>query len=289
MQRRAAAAYFAFFLVISVAAYAYIGVAESQRPAVSLDADAELTNESTFTVDGTEYTATNIHMSGGGGGGHGGGGGGSMAADLSWTNESSQYTATLEHNATTTYQNDTYRVHTDSNESSVTLEEELNVSALLAEDSSVKNTLATQNGTEYVVYRSNNTQVPLSEWLPEPETVSFTTGDTYPYATDSGTQETTISEVTDSGATLEWFAPRENTVELSEGGNVTLNEQRFFTHFPDHHTVQIVPIQQYGQYQETLDQQDYFHERKNGIWGISILSGIAAVLMLGMAYMPVRG
>jgi len=287
MQRRAAAAYFAFFLVISVAAYAYIGVAESQRPAVSLDADAELTNESTFTVDGTEYTATNIHMSGGGGG-HGGGGG-SMAADLSWTNESSRYTATVEHNATTTYQNDTYRVQTDGNESTVTLEEELNVSALLVEDSSVQNTLATQNGTEYVVYRSNNTQVPLSEWLPEPETVSFTTGDTYPYATDSGTQETTISEVTDDGATLEWFAPRENTVELSEGGNVTLNEQQLFTHFPDHSTVQIVPIQQYDQYQATLDQQDYFHERKNGIWGVSILSGIAAVLMLGMAYMPVRG
>jgi hypothetical protein len=289
MQRRAAAAYFAFFLVISVAAYAYIGVAESQRPAVSLDADAELTNESTFTVDGTEYTATNIHMSGGGGGGHGGGGGGSMAADLSWTNESSRYTATLEHNATTTYQNDTYRVHTDGNESTVTLEEELNVSALLVEDSSVQNTLATQNGTEYVVYRSNNTQVPLSEWLPEPETVSFTTGDTYPHSTDSGTQETTISEVTDDGATLEWFAPRENTIELSEGGNVTLNEQQFFTHFPDHSTVQIVSIQQYSQYQATLDQQDYFHERKNGIWGVSILSGIAAVLMLGMAYMPVRG
>jgi hypothetical protein len=288
MQRRAAAAYFAFFLVISVAAYAYIGVAESQRPAVSLDADAELTNESTFTVDGTEYTATNIHMSGGGGGGHGGGGG-SMAADLSWTNESSQYTATLEHNATTTYQNDTYRVHTDGNESTVTLEEELNVSALLAADSSVQNTLATQNGTEYVVYRSNNTQVPLSEWLPEPETVTFTTGDTYPHQTDSGTQETTITEVTDDGATLEWFAPRENTVELSEGGNVTLSGQQFFTHFPDHHTVEIISIQQYNQYQATLDQQDYFHERKNGLWGVSILSGIAAVLMLGMAYMPVRG
>jgi hypothetical protein len=288
MQRRAAAAYFAFFLVISVAAYAYIGVAESQRPAVSLDADAELTNESTFTVDGTEYTATNIHMSSGGGGGHGGGGG-SMAADLSWTNESSRYTATLEHNTTTTYQNESYRVYTDGNESTVTLEEEFNVSALLVADPSVQNTLATQNGTQYVVYRSNNTQAPLSEWLPEPETVSFTTGDTYPHATDSGTQEATISEVTDSGATLEWFAPRENTIELSEGGNVTLSGQQFFTHFPDHSTVQIVSVQQDGQYQATLDRQDYFHERKNGIWGVSILSGIAAVLMLSMAYMPVRG
>ncbi|MBV0900185.1 hypothetical protein [Haloarcula salina] len=289
MQRRAAAAYFAFFLVISVAAYAYIGVAESQRPHVTLDASAELTNESTFTVGGTTYTASNIHMAGGGGGGHGGGGGGSMAADLSWTNESSRYTATLEHNATTTYQNESYRVLTDANESTVTLREELNVSALLAQDSAVKNTLATQNGSQYVVYRSNNTQVPLEEWLPEPATRTFSTGDTYPHQTDSGTQETAIVNVSESGATLEWFAPRDNTVELSEGGNVTLNDQRFFAHFPDHHTVEIVSAQHYGEYQTQLSEQDYFKERTNGLWGVSILSGIAAVLMLSMAYLPNRG
>ncbi|MFB6223416.1 MAG: hypothetical protein ABEH86_07065 [Haloarcula sp.] len=289
MQRRAAAAYFAFFLVISVAAYAYIGVAESQRPTVSLDADAELTNESTFTVDGTTYTASNIHLSTGGGGGHGGGGGGEMVADLSWTNDSSRYTATLEHNTTTTYQNESYRVSTDSNESTVTLKEEFNVTALLAADSSVENTLATQDGTQYVVYKSNNTQIPLNEWLPEPRTQTFEAGDTYPHQTDSGTQEATISEVTDEGATLEWFAPRDRTIELTEGGNVTLSSQQFFTHFPDHHTVEIVPVSQYDDYQTTLNQQEYFHERKNGIWGVSILSGIAAVLMLSMAYLPTRG
>src|SRR6056297_915585 len=98
MQRRAAAAYFVFFLVVSVAAYAYIGVAESQRPEVQLDGQ-ELTNDSTFTSDGQTYTVSNIHMAGGGG--HGGGGG-SMAADLSWTNNSSQYTATIESGSTTT-------------------------------------------------------------------------------------------------------------------------------------------------------------------------------------------
>jgi len=166
MQRRAAAAYFVFFLVLSVAAYAYIGIAESQRPEPQLDGPT-LTNDSTFTADGTTYTVSNVHVSSGGG--HGGGG--SMVADLTWTNGSS-----------------------------------------------------------------------------------------------------------------------EETVELSEGGNITLaNGQQYFAHFPNESAVQIASSDQYASYTATLADQDYFKERTNGFWGISILSGIAAALMLGMAYMPVRG
>jgi len=166
MQRRAAAAYFVFFLVISVAAYAYIGVAESQRPEPQLDGP-ELTNGTSFTADGTTYTASNIHRTSGGD--HGGGG--EMVAELTWTGESG-----------------------------------------------------------------------------------------------------------------------EEMVELSEGGNVTLaNGETYFAHFPDETTVQVTNADQYGVYTAALADQDYFKERMNGFWGISILSGMAAVLMLGMAYLPVRG
>lgn len=162
MQRRAAAGYFVFFLVLSVAAYAYIGIAESQRPEPQLEGPT-LTNDSSFTADGTTYTASNIHRASGGGG--------SMAADLTWSNGSS-----------------------------------------------------------------------------------------------------------------------EETVELSEGGNVTLaNGQRYFAYFPNETAVQVASSDQYASYTATLADQDYFKERQNGFWGISILSGIAAVLMIGMAYMPVRG
>ncbi|WP_324759972.1 hypothetical protein [Haloarcula montana] len=280
MQRRAAAAYFVFFLVVSVAAYAYIGVAESQRPEVTLDAEAELTNDSTFTAGETTYTVSNIQQ---------GSDGGSMAADLAWTNESSQYTATLENGSTTTYQNDSYLILTDGESGTVTLREQLNVTRLLSEDDAVEDTLATRNGTDYVVYRNNSTLRPLAEWLPEPDTVEFQTGENYPYTTDSGSQQTTIATVDSGTATLEWIAPRDRSAELSEGGNVTLDDGRYFAHFPDQSTVQLVPIDQYGAYEEDLARQDYFHERKNGLWGISILSGIGAVLVLGMAYLPVRG
>jgi len=286
MQRRAAAAYFLFFLVVSVAAYAYIGVAESQRPEVDLDGQA-LTNDSTFTSGGQTYTVSNVHMSGGGGG-HGGGGG-AMAADLSWTNNSSQYTATIEAGSTTTLDNTTYNVSVDDATSTLVLTAEQNVTQLLQEDSAVYDSLATREGERFVVYRANNSTQSLQEWLPEPETVTYTTGDQYPYQAEGGTQTTTLTNATGSSATVEWTAPRQRTVELSEGGNVTLEDDRYFTHFPDHSTVQIVSVDQYSQYQETLAGQTYFHERKNGLWGISILSGIASVLMLGMAYLPNRG
>lgn len=287
MQRRAAAAYFVFFLVISVAAYAYIGVAESQRPEVTLDGP-ELTNDSTFTGDeGTTYTVSNIHFAGGGGG-HGGGGG-SMAADLTWTNSSWHYSATVENGSTTTRDNTSYLVTTENDSATMTLTAEQNVSALLRANDSVENTLATQNGTEYVVYRSDDRLEPLSEWLPEPDTREYTVDDTFTYQSDSGPQSTNITAISDSGATVEWIAPNERSVELSEGGNVTLADGTYFAHFPDHSTVQVVSIEQYDDYRNTLSDQAYFHERKNGFWGVSILSGIAAVLMLGMAYLPHRG
>jgi hypothetical protein len=282
MQRRAAAAYFAFFLVVSVAAYAYIGVAESQRPEVTLEGE-ELTNDSSFTTDGTTYTVSNIHRTGGGD--HGGGG--EMVADLSWTNESSRYTATVENGSTTSVDDTTFLVTTEPG--TMTLTEEQNVTALLRADSAVENSLATQNGTDYVVYRGNDTLRPLDEWLPSPETRQYSTGDSFPYAADSGPQDTTVTAVTNESATVEWTAPRDNTVELTEGGNVTLANGQYFAHFPDEEAVQVVSTDQYGAYQATLNDQAYFHERTNGLWGISILSGIAAVLMLGMAYLPVRG
>ena len=284
MQRRAAAGYFVFFLVVSVAAYAYIGVAESQRPAVSLEGEA-LTNDSSFTSDGMTYTASNIHLSSG----DDHGGGGSMVADLTWTNESWVYTETIDNGSELTRDNTTYLVTTSNESETMTLTEQQNVSALLQSDPAVDDSLATQGGTDYVVYSENDNQVLLSEWLPEPETQTYAVGDSYTYAASSGPQQTTITSITESTATVEWVAPKDRSVELSEGGNVTLADGEYFAHFPDHSSVLVASVDQYPAYQETLSRQDYFHERKNGFWGITILSGIASVLMLGMAYLPNRG
>lgn len=167
MQRRAAAAYFAFFLVVGLAAYGYIGVAqETRQPQFDLDG-TQIQEGGEATIDGTLYTLANVsHASGGG---HGGGGG--LEGNLTWENET-----------------------------------------------------------------------------------------------------TTMS------------------VDLSEGQNVTLaNGGQYFAHFPDDGSVEIVPVEQYGSYAATVDEREYFHERINGLWGIVLISGIAAVVLISTAYLPVRG
>ena len=42
-------------------------------------------------------------------------------------------------------------------------------------------------------------------------------------------------------------------------------------------------------YQAQVERQDYYKERMNGLWGISILSGLAGVFVIGLAYLPTRG
>jgi hypothetical protein len=134
MQRRAAAIYFVFFLVVGAAAYAYIGVAQdTQRPAVSLDGTTLGANE-TAGIDGMQYTVTELgHESSGGGGGHGGGGEGALIAEIAWTDADATYSETLDNGSTTTYQGDSYVVDVPSADdpSTFTLREELNVTAIL--------------------------------------------------------------------------------------------------------------------------------------------------------------
>ena len=42
-------------------------------------------------------------------------------------------------------------------------------------------------------------------------------------------------------------------------------------------------------YQAQLDDVEHFHERILGLWGIAIISIFAAILIVGLAYLPVRG
>lgn len=287
MQRRAAAIYFVFFLVVGAGAYAYIGVAQSsQQPAFQLDGTTLEGNESA-TIDGVEYTVTSVgHESDGGG--HGGGGEGALIAELEWTNESARHTATVENGSTVPYQDKEYNVAVpnESGPTSFTLREELNVSAIRANDDAVENTVATKNDTEYVVYRENDSLQELSTYLPEPETREFSTGDSFEYEGN----DATVAEVTSSEVTLAWTAPMDKSAELSEGTNVTLaGGSEYFAHFPNDHAASLVPVEQYGGYDHTVSKRDYFDERINGLWGIVIVSFSIAFLVLSMAYMPNRG
>jgi len=86
MQRRAAAAYFVLFMVISAGAYAYLGMAE--RPQVDLDGETYAVDDE-LTVDDRTYTVDSISNGSG---------------SLTWSKADAEYSATLTNNSTVSWQ-----------------------------------------------------------------------------------------------------------------------------------------------------------------------------------------
>jgi hypothetical protein len=361
MQRRVAAIYLVFFLVMGASAYSVIAVAE--QPAVDLEGESYAQGD-TLTVDGRQYTVSELSTGNASEGGEGGEGG-EASATLAWTNESARFTATLSNNSTvapirasfpgqrafytatleegdtvtfngsettvsipdaespsnfslvrdgnataTLAFNDTlayrgnettvaaitadevrlvwgddYRVFVPnaSDPDSFRMIQQFNVSAQLAADPAVENrTISRADGQRYVVFTANGSTLLLSEYLPAPDVGRLQEGDTMTV----GGNETTVANVTSSGVLVEWTGPRTNTVSMAEGDNVTLNGQQYVVHFRGD-SVQLSP--QLDEYREDLRRQDYFKERQNGLWGVTLLSGIAAMFIVGLAYLPVRG
>ena len=290
MQRRAAALYVAFFLVISVASYSLIATAE--EPQVEFgNPEHTLSENDTFTLNGTEYTVSSLEAtaSSGGGGGHGGGGGGGgveRTGTIAWTNQSAQFTATWANNSTVSLDNTTYRVliPNTSDPSSLVLQNQVNRSQVLANDPQADDQLVTRNGVEHVVIEDQNGTrlVPADEYFAEPTNRTVNEGATIDY----NGNRTTVTNVTNASATLQWTAPRNNTVEVSDNGNVTLGGTTYLAHFRNNQT--LVLTQDFASYNQQTQDINRYHRYLSGLWGVSIMGGVAAVLLAGMAYLPSR-
>jgi hypothetical protein len=291
MQRRAAAVYFVLFALIGAGALGFVQVGMSE-PTVQFPDAPEYAPDDTTTVDGRTYTVANVTAvtTGGEEGGHGGGGGEEVIrGNLTWVNESARMTATLENGSMATYEGAEYNVTLDNATGEVVLVETQNVSAILAADPAVEDAPFAQNGTRYVRYVENGSLQRLAAYLPEPERVSFAVGDDYRYPADSGNVTATVSSVTADAATLSWTTSVTNRILLEEGSNVTLNGQQHFVHFPNEESVQVLPVDEYyGNYQSQLTEIDYWHERRNGVWGVVILTFLGGLVLLATAYMPVK-
>jgi len=300
MQRRVAAIYLVFFALLGASAFSVHALAEQPQITAPGQEHSEIDttlpngelyeNGSTFTRGGTEYTVL-LSMEEESGG-HGGGGGLVPTGTLSYTATGVEQTAEWDNGSTVSYDGTEYTVALDADAGppTATLTQTFDVSARLAADDAVYNQTVTRDGTEYVTYRSNETNVPLSEYLPEPATETFERGDTVEYENTT----TTMSEVTDEVATLSWTISEETEHELSEGGNVTLaDDTQYFTHFQGHseediHAVIAPSDSDWSVYQTGIDRQHHYDERQNGAWGVIFVSAIASLLIVGLAYMPVR-
>jgi hypothetical protein len=103
----------------------------------------------------------------------------------------------------------------------------------------------------------------------------------------------TVDSIGDGEATLTWLnatAGEEQSVDVEQGENSTLGGTQYFAHFPEDGGVQILPSDEYwGAYQDELDVQDQYQERRAGVWAILFMSFLAAIILISAALMPLRG
>lgn len=157
------------------------------------------------------------------------------------------------------------------------------VSARLAADPAVEEEPVTRaDGQQYVVYQANGSTVPLTRYLPARDTVDLQEGDRLRYEGERAR----ISDVTAEAVSLSWTAPRTDSAELEEGANVTLESTVHVVHFPDAEHVVISPAVE--EYLETTERQAQFQQRMSGFWGITIVSGVATILIVALAFMPIK-
>jgi hypothetical protein len=197
-------------------------------------------------------------------------------------------TATLETGSTLEFR-DGYSVFiaNETNVSAVTLTRERNLSSILSADQRVENDLLDRGGTQFVRFREDGRTQPLSEYVGDPDTKTLTIGSDFYYVEES--TETNVTAIAPAEATLSWVSPANETIEFGEGGNITLAGQSYFGHFPDNTSIQVLPNSEYyGQYANTLSDIEYYQERQNGVWGIVLISLLAAIVLVAAAYMPTK-
>lgn len=332
MQRRAAAIYVVFFVLVAVGAFSLTTVA--QEPSVSV-AGQNYSQGDTLSAGGTEWTvnvndgegnvsrvnesarfttsiANNSSLllangeyrpapngsDGGAGTGTGspspsatgtpGGSGTSLATGETASNDSATRFRVVIPNATAGNASDGNASGGNAsgnatNVSSFTLRQEFMTSQRLRQDSSVADVALTgENGTQYVRYRNGTTQ-PLDEYLPTPEVRNVSVGDSFPYENNSSS----VASVNTSGATLAWEGNLTRSTELKDGENATIGETTYVAQFPTNSTVTL--SQNVSGYQAEQAKLDEFNNRILGLWGIVIISLFAAILIVALAYMPVRG
>lgn len=265
MQRRAATVSVAIFLLLAAGAYSFIGVA--QQPDVSLeDPDHQVAQNESLTFDDTEYTFTAVSE-------------GSATAE--WTNESARYTETWEVNDTVVYQGDNYTVAVPNQSEYSEFE--------LREVQTVDRPTVEDNGTTYVVVEEDGERelVPRDEYLGEQTVYRFQVGDEIERPDNDN--ETTVGAVSEESVTIEWVAPRTNELEFGEGENTTIGDTAYLAHFSSQDGTPVLQLTtDYEDYQSDLAAQATFSERVKGLWGVAILSGAAAALLVMVAFLPSR-
>jgi hypothetical protein len=283
MQRGAAAAYVAIFLVVAAGSYGVIATTDNPEAHVTEEeAEHTLVQNESIQVGDREYRVADISAEEEEGE-HGGGGGIEYTGTLNWTNTSAVQTATWEANTTVTYGqgNTTYRVLIADVENPSQLQlrpeppEQLNprfVNGSQVVDVDIDDDGFVEQGVpieEYVTNLTNRSTVTFSDSV-----------------TVNGT-ERTVTELTNESVTFEWTEPQFEEVSLGDGAVVELNGEQYLVHFESEERAYLDDNASTAYYERSED-HDAMSKRMNGFWAVTILSSISALGLIGVAFLPRR-
>jgi hypothetical protein len=275
MQRRAAAAYVAFFLVIAAGSYGVIATTENPEAYVTEEeAEYTLVAGESIEVGERTYSVSEVKAEEAGGGVE-------YSATLTRINESAVQTESWARNTTVTYDNSTYRVliANVSDPSEVQLRPEppddVNprwygdrqyVDFDLDDDGFVEQNVSV---VRYLETEENRSNVTFSESL-----------------TVNGT-ERSVTSLTNASVTFEWVEPEEEEVSFGQAELVELNGQQYLAYFENGETVYLDANDSTAYYQRQAD-HDAMRLRLNGFWAVTIVSVVSGAGLIGLAFLPRR-
>lgn len=262
MQRRAAAGYVALFLVIAVGAYGLAVTAES--PEITLeDPEYDIEEGDQFEVEGVTYTLTEVMRDDG-----------VPTGTLEWqiaVDESESW----EHGEVIEYQEADYEVliPNETNPSEFTLREAPGDDLDVRGEGEDRLIGVEEDGEEEFI--------PIDEYEPL-DRQTFAEGDAIEY----DGHDATVAEVTEDEVLIEWTEEATDDMTLREGLEVAQlsEDQTYIAHFTADDRLQLTA--DHESYNEQADEIAYFNERTNGLTVATILSGLTAFLLVGMAYLP---
>lgn len=270
MQRRAAAAYVVLFVLIAAGSYAFI--ASAQSPTVTIEnPDHDLTAGDEFTVNDRTYTVAEITAEEEEG--EHGGSEEILTATLEWTNESAITSESFERGGEVELGNTTYDVviPNESDPGQATLREQP------GDDTE---TVERDDGTYVVVEDDEGDEelVALEEYEPL-ERIELSDGQQFDY--DGNDAEVRITR---EQFAFRWNKPSTNEVELNHEQTANINGQEYLVFIESEDRMMLTSDME--SYDQQVAEIDRFGERMNGFWGVTILAGLAAILMAGLAYLP---
>lgn len=267
MQRRAAAMYVLFFLVIAVGALGFINLVDA--PDESMDEfDFQLVEGSTASIDETEYTVSRIDA---------------FSATMRFTVPDAAVTETIANESILNSTGVEYRVELPPVEDPTWI--------ILHETYPDHGLETTEiDGVTYVQVEENDeiTLIPEDQYLEEQfgprERLNLSIGDSFVW--DERDATVTIESITATGVDVSYIGPEERSLTLVRGETTEIAGTTYGVNFVGDDTIQLTT--DIDAWDSHLDALDTWDERYLGFWGIGVLSILAAILIGGLSYLPRR-